>query len=160
MGNYCKSPEKSPEKVEHWSQRPICAQRVLQFFLILQNPPPPKVTQSTFYNISSSLLMLSASKFFWWDKSIFALRNQFFFDGKPKMTKKSEFEELKIPNPDIWPFWEIFNFSKSTFFCHFWFPIKKVFFSFFEAQLWILYDHRKHAVEICFFDCPPWRQKF
>ena len=25
-------------------------ERVLQFFLILQNPPPPKVTKSTFYN--------------------------------------------------------------------------------------------------------------
>ena len=35
---------------------------------------------------------------------------QIFFDGKPKMTKKFEFEKLKVPNSDIWPFWEIFNF--------------------------------------------------
>ena len=44
--------------------------------------------------------------------------------------KKFEFGKLKIPNPDIWPFWEIFNFSNSNFLCHFWFPIimKKNFF--------------------------------
>jgi len=45
------------------------------------------------------------------------------------MTKKFELEKFKIPNPDIWPFWKIFNFSNSIFFCHFWFPIKKIFFS-------------------------------
>ena len=84
-------------------------QRVLQFFLILRNPPPPKVTKSTFYNISSSLLRLSFSKLFLYDKSIFALRNKNLFDGKPKMTEKFEFEK-KIPNSDILPFWEIFNF--------------------------------------------------
>ena len=43
------------------------------------------------------------------------------------MTKKFEFEKLKIPNPDVWPFWEIFKFN---FFCHFWFStIKNIFFS-------------------------------
>jgi len=53
-----------------------------------------------------------------------------FFDGKPKMTKKFEFEKLKISNPDIWPLWKIFNFSNSIFFCHFWIPIeKKIFLS-------------------------------
>ena len=45
------------------------------------------------------------------------------------MTKKFEFEKLKIPNPDIWPFWEIFNFSNSIFFVIFGFPLKKMFFS-------------------------------
>ena len=44
------------------------------------------------------------------------------------MTKKFEFEKLKILNPDIWPFWEIFNFSNSIVFCHFWFPIQTIFF--------------------------------
>ena len=57
-------------------------------------------------------------------------QTKFVFYGKPKMTKKFEFEKLKIPNPDIWPFWEFFNFSNSIFFCHFWFPIEKnIFFS-------------------------------
>ena len=50
------------------------------------------------------------------------------FDGKPKMTKKFEFEKLKIPNPDIWPYWEIFNFSNSILFVTFGFPLKKYFF--------------------------------
>ena len=104
------------------------SQRVLQFFLILQNPLPPKVTKSTFYNISSSLLMLSASNLSWWDKSIFTLTNKIVLDGKPKMTKKFEFKQLKISNPDIWPFWEIFNFSNSIFFLIFGFPLKKYFF--------------------------------
>ena len=59
---------------------------------------------------------------------MFALRKKYFFNGKPKMTKQFEFEKLKIPNTDIWPFWEIFNFFKFNLFCHFWFPIKKIFF--------------------------------
>ena len=44
------------------------------------------------------------------------------------MTKKFEFEKLKIPNPDILPFWEIFNFSNSIFFVIFGFSLKKYFF--------------------------------
>ena len=35
------------------------------------------------------------------------------------MTKQFEFEKLKIPSPDIWPFQEIFNFSNSIFFLSF-----------------------------------------
>ena len=73
--------------------------------------------------------MLLASKFFWLDKSIFAFEKQnIFFDEKPKMTKEFEFEKLKIPNPDIWPFWEFFNFSNSIFFVVFGFLLKNIFF--------------------------------
>ena len=37
----------------------------------------------------------------------------------------------KVENSKPWylPFWKIFNFSNSICFCHFWFPIKKIFFS-------------------------------
>ena len=45
------------------------------------------------------------------------------------MTKRFEFEKLKMPNPDICSFWEIFNFSNSIFFYHFCLPIEKIFFS-------------------------------
>jgi hypothetical protein len=62
-------------------------------------------------------------------KCIFALRNKIFCDGKLKITNKFEFEKFKIPNPDIWPFWEVFNFLNLILFCHFWFPIEKCLFS-------------------------------
>ena len=102
---------------------------------------PPKVNKFTFYNISSSLLMLSTPKFLWPDKSMFALRNKNVFDGKPKMTKTFEFENLKIPNPDIWPFlgdFQIFKFN--FFFVIFGFPLKR--FLFLKAK--ILLSYQKH----------------
>ena len=37
-------------------------------------------------------------------------------------------KNLKIPNPDILPFWEIFNFTNSICFVIFGFPLKKYFF--------------------------------
>ena len=90
-------------------------------------PLVPKVTKFIFYNISSCLLTLSSQNFFWWDKSMFALRKKYFFNGKPKMTKKNwiwKIENLpKWPNIRIWDF-QLFKFK---FFCHFWFSIKKNF---------------------------------
>ena len=71
----------------------------------------PKVTKFIVYNICYiffSLLMLSAQKLFWWDKSMFALRKKYFFNGKPKMTKKKwiwKIENLsKWPNIRVWDF--------------------------------------------------------
>ena len=102
----------------------------LAIFLILKHTPPSKVTKSIFYNMSSFLLMLLAQKFFFDKTKVYLLwETKKCFDGKPKLTQKFEFEKLKIPNPDIWQFWEIFNFSNSIFFGHFWFPIEKIFFS-------------------------------
>ena len=60
---------------------------------------------------------------------MFALRKNNFFDGKPQMTKQFAIENLKIAKPEIWPFWVIFVFPNLIFFCHFWFPIKNIFFS-------------------------------
>ena len=90
-------------------------------------PLVPKVTKFIFYNISSSLLILSFQKNVLYDKSMFALRKKYFFNGKPKMTKKIEFEKLKISQNDQISRFGIFNFSNSNFFCHFWFPIKTIF---------------------------------
>ena len=88
----------------------------LAIFLDFTKSPPPKVTKSIFHNISSFLLMLSASKLFLVRQQlIFLWETKIFFDGKPKMKQKFVFEKLKIPNPDIWPFWEIFDFSNSIF---------------------------------------------
>jgi hypothetical protein len=53
----------------------------------------------------------------------------FYLKWETKNDKKFEFEQFKIPNLGIWSFWEIFKFSNSNFFCHFWFPIKKIFVS-------------------------------
>ena len=72
-------------------------QRVLQFFLILQNSPPSKVSRSTFYNISfsinaislKSVLVLKTKIYLHWDKN--------FFNGKPKMTKKLNLKNWKSP---------------------------------------------------------------
>ena len=50
------------------------------------------------------------------------LEKKIVFDGKPKMTKKFEFEKLKIPNPDIWPILGDFQFFKFNFFVIFGFP--------------------------------------
>ena len=54
------------------------------------------------------------------------------------MTKQFEFEKLKIQNPDIWPFGEIFNFSNSIFFVIFGFPLKKKIF--FKANILLSYQ--------------------
>ena len=67
---------------------------------------------------------------FFGEKKVYLLwETKLFLMGNQKWQNKFEFEKLKISNPNIWPFWEIFNFSNSIFFCHFWFPIKKIFFS-------------------------------
>ena len=75
----------------------------------------------------SQLWMLSAKKFFWEDTSMITAKKQFFFMKKQKMTKKIEFEKLKISQNGQISGFGIFNFSNSNFFCHFWFPIKKNF---------------------------------
>ena len=103
-------------------------ERVLQFFLILQNPPPPKVTKSTFYNISSFLLMLSSSNFFWLDKSIFAFDKQNFFWWKTKNDKRIWI--WKIENPKSLYLATLGDFQFFTFnflFVIFGFPLKKYF---------------------------------
>ena len=51
-----------------------------------------------------------------------------FFDGKPKMTKKFEFQNLKIPPNDQISGLKIFKFSNSDFFIIFGFPSKRFFF--------------------------------
>ena len=56
-----------------------------------------------------------------WETKIVLMENQ-------KWQKQFEFEKLKISNPDILPFWQIFNFSNSIFFVIFGFPLKKYFF--------------------------------
>ena len=72
--------------------------------------------------------MLSISKCLWYNKSIFALRHKIVFDGKPKMTQNFEFEKLKS---QILIFGHFnlgdFQFFKFNCFCHFWFPIEKIF---------------------------------
>ena len=42
------------------------------------------------------IFALRTQKFFWWNKSNFVEVKKFFFDGKPKMTKKNATEFLKI----------------------------------------------------------------
>ena len=64
-----------------------------------------------------------------------ALKKTIFFDWKPKMTKKFEFQNLKIPYPEIWPFWGIFKFK---FFVIFGFPSKKI--AFFKANILLSYQ--------------------
>ena len=63
-------------------------------------------------------------------KYVCSEKKTYFFNEETKNDKKFEFEKLKIPNPDIWPFWEIFNFSNSIFLSFLVSSLKKyVFFS-------------------------------
>ena len=60
---------------------------------------------------------------------MFALRKKYSCNGKSKMTKKIEFEKLKVSqNVQISGF-GVFNFSNSNFFVIFGFPLKKKFVS-------------------------------
>ena len=54
------------------------------------SPPPPNM--SKFLRIFS----LPTQKFFWWNKSNFVVQKKKDFDGKPKMTKFSGFENFEI----------------------------------------------------------------
>ena len=51
----------------------------------------------------------------------------FFINGKPKMTKKIEFEKLKISQNGQISGFGIFNFSNSNFVVIFGFPLKTIF---------------------------------
>ena len=71
---------------------------------------------------------------------MFALRKKYFFNGKPKMTKKIEFEKLKISQNGQISGFGIFNFSNSNFFVIFGFPSKIVLF----LKANILLSHQKN----------------
>ena len=55
--------------------------------------PPPQKKVSTIL----AVFVIQGYKFFWRNKSKFVGQKKIFFDGKPKMTKKSGFENLEIP---------------------------------------------------------------
>ena len=59
---------------------------------------------------------------------MFALRKKYYYNGKLKLTKKIEFEKLKISQNGQISGFGIFNFSNSNFFVIFDFPSKRILF--------------------------------
>ena len=55
-------------------------------------------------------------------------QTKMFLIGNQKWQKKIEFEKLKIPKSWYSAILGDFQFFKFNFFCHFWFPIKRIFF--------------------------------
>ena len=77
---------------------------------------------------------------------MFDLRKKYFFNGKPKMTKKIEFEKLKISQNGQISGFGIFNFSNSNFFVTFGFPCIKILFL--RANILLFYQKNFEADSI------------
>ena len=78
---------------------------------------------------------------------MFALRKKnYFFNGKPKITKRIEFEKLKISQNGQISGFGIFNFSNSNFFVIFGLSSKKILFL--KANILLSYQKNFEADSI------------
>ena len=77
---------------------------------------------------------------------MFALRKKYFSNGKPRMTKKIEFEKLEISQNGQISGPGIFNFSNSNFFVIFGFPLKR--FLFLEENILLSHQNKFEVYSI------------